>query len=109
MTHTSKSLSQQVSELTTRLESLERRLGAAKISGGVSANSGELDRFCALPEVPERTFGRDVSPDRARLIQLLGKKWVNGTKLRYYFFDNGPFSAGNEQTDLVREGFDVWS
>lgn len=63
---------------------------------------------CSLPRVPERTFGPEVSPFREELIRYIGKKWVNGTKLRYYFFESGPFSGGNEQKDLVREGFEVW-
>ncbi|WP_071883964.1 matrixin family metalloprotease [Oscillatoria nigro-viridis] len=46
--------------------------------------------------------------ERARLILLLGKKWVNGTKLRYYFFESGPNSGGNEQKEIVRQGFEVW-
>ena len=28
--------------------------------------------------------------------------------MRYYFFEDGPNAAGNDQTDLVREGFQVW-
>jgi Astacin (Peptidase family M12A) len=66
-------------------------------------------RFCAVPPVAEQTFARDVSPDRARLIILVGRKWVNGTKLRYYFFESGPNSGGNAQKNLVRAGFKVWT
>jgi hypothetical protein len=39
---------------------------------------------------------------------MSSKKWVNGTKLRYYFFESGRFAAGNDQKDLVREGFEIW-
>jgi hypothetical protein len=49
-----------------------------------------------------------VSPERARLIRSIAKKWVNGTKLRYYFFESGPNSGGNEQKEIVRQGFEVW-
>ncbi len=64
--------------------------------------------FCSLPQVPERVFASDVSPDRARLIRLITKKWINGTKLRYYFFASGSYSVGNDQKNMVREGFDIW-
>ncbi|MFC1757438.1 hypothetical protein ACFL2H_01545, partial [Planctomycetota bacterium] len=50
-------------------------------------HSGHELGFCNLPPVPERTFGEDVSPHRARLLAYIAKKWVNGTKLRYYFFE----------------------
>jgi hypothetical protein len=39
---------------------------------------------------------------------MIGKKWVNGTKLRYYFMEGGPNAGGNDQKEIVREGFDVW-
>lgn len=64
--------------------------------------------YCSQPPVPERTFARDVSPFRARLIQAVDKKWVNGTKLRYWFFDSGPNKGTAREEDLVREGFGVW-
>jgi hypothetical protein len=50
----------------------------------------------------------DLSGDRVRLIEDVGKKWVNGTKLRYYFFSDGAWEGGNDQQDIVRKGFDVW-
>jgi hypothetical protein len=75
----------------------------------VSQNQAkEAQNFCALPKVPPRTFDPSVSPERARLIRSIAKKWVNGTKLRYYFFESGPNSGGNEQKEIVRQGFEVW-
>lgn len=70
--------------------------------------SDEPPHFCALPPVPERTFGPEVSAFRARLIVALDRKWVNGTKLRYYFFDEAPYRGKPEEEDLVREGFGIW-
>ena len=80
--------------------------------------------YCAVPEVPQREFGPDISPMRSALIQLFSKKWVNGTVLRYYFFDeesdgefvrlsNGQrewrtYRGPEEQRDVVRRGFQVW-
>jgi len=74
----------------------------------VLAVENEPQLHCGLPEVPERTFAPDVSHNREQLIRLVDKKWVNGTKLRYYFFEDGPYSAGDDQKGLVRQGFEVW-
>jgi hypothetical protein len=71
-------------------------------------SSSDVQRYCALPKVPPRIIDPSVSQDRVRLIRLIAKKWVNGTKLRYYFFESGPNSAGSEQKDIVRQGFEVW-
>lgn len=106
MAETTRSLSKQVSELTERLARLEATLGERPSSK--SDGTDEAERFCSLPEVPARTFGSEVSPHRARLILWIDKKWVNGTKLRYYFFESGRYVGGNDQKDLVREGFEVW-
>jgi hypothetical protein len=80
--------------------------------------------YCALPAVPEREFAPDVNPNRAALIVVLGKKWVNGTVLRYYFFDqasdgrnvvlaNGtrqwrPWTTTEAEKQVVRRAFAVW-
>ncbi|GJL82831.1 MAG: hypothetical protein DHS20C01_24650 [marine bacterium B5-7] len=72
-----------------------------------ASNSG-IPNFCVLPEVPERTFEADVSPFRASLIRFMAKKWVNGTKLRYYFFRNGTMGGAQNQINMVKQGFDVW-
>ncbi len=80
--------------------------------------------YCSLPQVIVREFGPDVAPPRQALIQLFGKKWVNGTILRYYFFDQDSdgefvqFSNGSrewrswvgpdEQQEVVRQGFRTW-
>ena len=64
--------------------------------------------YCALPPVPERVLAPDVSADRARLIRDNEKKWANGTRLHYYFFESGNWAGGPEQLEIVRQGFDVW-
>lgn len=108
MAEKTKSLTKQVSELTLRLGKLEANLGAAKLACSGGEDADESRHFCCMPEAPERIFGSDVSPHRARLIRWIDKKWLNGTKLRYYFFESSPYAGGNEQKDLVREGFGVW-
>jgi len=65
--------------------------------------------FCRLPQVPDRPLGREVNPQRAGLINTLGKKWVNGTVLHYYFFDSPPqWSTGEAEKDVVRRAFRIW-
>lgn len=99
--------SSQLEQLLKRIEQIENKLGIT-VSDDVGHAGNEAQKFCTLPQVPPRTFDPSVSLDRVRLIQLIGKKWVNGTKLRYYFFESGSNSAGNEQKDVVRQGFEVW-
>ena len=92
-------------------------------TGGVQGRDAKY-RYCALPQVPPPVFGGDVSPERARLLCRLGKKWVNGTVLHYYFFDEDtdgtpavladgstrwrPWTADEAQKDVVRKAFGVW-
>jgi hypothetical protein len=80
--------------------------------------------YCALHERPARVFTPGVTSDRVRLINLFGNKWVTGTTLRYYFFDqdtdgvnvllaNGTTAwrswvAPKAQQDVVRQGFEAW-
>lgn len=65
--------------------------------------------FCAMPLVPERSFDRSVNPERAGLIRVLSKKWVNGTVLRYFFFDSpAEWSTSEQEKDVVRRAFEIW-
>jgi Astacin (Peptidase family M12A) len=108
MTEISQKNSSQLEQLLKRIEQIEAKLGIVGSQDGVGRSGSDAQRYCALPKVPPRTFDPSVSQDRVRLIRLIAKKWVNGTKLRYYFFESGPNSAGNEQKDIVRQGFEVW-
>ncbi len=66
-------------------------------------------RLCSEPEIPERILPPDLDPDRARLINALGKKWVNGTVLHYCFLNQPQNFVGEDnQKNIVRKGFDVW-
>lgn len=111
-----KSVAVQLSELLKRIERIESRIsgqGGDPYTGQGRGPDDDRDysrtlNYCALPQVPPRVLGPEVSRDRARLIELIGKKWVNGTKLRYYFMENAPDAGGNDQKDIVREGFEVW-
>src|SRR5262245_36704071 len=66
-------------------------------------------RYCAarFPKPPK--VSRDVSPDRMRLILQTTDKWLNGSKIRYWFFD-GPkkWVGAKDQQDVVRKAFAMW-
>lgn len=103
-----RSLIKQFAHLTARVDQLEAREGATQRRNGAVNQDEEAQQFCSMPAVAERTFAPEVSSHRQRLIRLIDKKWVNGTKLRYYFFESGPFSGAHEQKNMVRDGFGVW-
>jgi hypothetical protein len=95
-------LAKRVAELEKQLQKLVSQTGGPRPSGGA-------ELYCAVPQLPPRDLGPDVSAERARLILYSGKKWVNGTVLHFYFFEDSFWGAPDAQKDIVREGFDVWS
>jgi hypothetical protein len=69
--------------------------------------------YCTMVNVPPRTFDATVSLARAAMIITSDRKWVNGTKLRYYFFngnDGSPASwkGDTAQKNVVKTAFDAW-
>lgn len=64
--------------------------------------------YCSLPRVAEREFGPTIDPNRASLIRIMVKKWVNGTVLHYYFLDEPGWATNDEEEDVVRRAFDIW-
>jgi hypothetical protein len=85
----------------------EQEQGTGAVEHGTDAVSsvdrGENYAYCGLPLVPERALDRNVNPDRAELIRVNDKKWVNGTVLHYCFFD-----GRDEERDVLREAFGAW-
>lgn len=63
---------------------------------------------CNLPLVPRRELDGSIMGPRLRLIRHFEKKWLNGTKLKYYFFTEGDFKGKRSNEDLVRQAFQVW-
>lgn len=63
---------------------------------------------CNLPETPVRAVDPGVSDRRLGLIRYMEKKWLSGTKLKYYMFSQGPFKGEPSNEDLVRRGFEAW-
>jgi hypothetical protein len=71
-------------------------------------------RYCSLRPMPTRTFGPEVGPRRAEIILISSNKWVNGTKLHYYFYKGTPDGSSDKwkgtkaQMDVVRNAFQTW-
>jgi len=105
-----KPLAIQLSELeerVTKLEALQKGAAGRLVASPVTENG--THQYCALRPVPERALAPDLTPGRARMIEQVGKKWVNGTTLRYWFFDSGTWNTNSEtEKNLVREGFETW-
>jgi len=100
-----KELTHHLRDLTRRIEALEQHLGGEKDD---EYSQDEAPHYCALPQVPERTYEMVRSADRLELLILSDKKWVNGTVLHYYFFTNSVWGGGEDQKDVVRRAFQVW-
>lgn len=69
--------------------------------------------YCTLVTPLPITFSPNVVEGRQRMIILMVKKWVNGTKLKYYFFnanDGSPATwRGNAaQINVVKQAFTAW-
>ena len=115
MAEKANSLAKQIEALSAKVEKLEyaarRRDHEQFPAGGHEVGTPNAAEFgcCSLPTTPERSFPPGVSSYREELIRYIGKKWVNGTKLRYFLFDNGPFAGESSNMELVRAGFEAWS
>ena len=107
MLDTPASLAEQLKKLLMRVSRLEAALDVDALEE-VVPEPAISQQFCSLPEIPERSLPNDISPHRARLIRYIDKKWMNGTKLRYYFFTTGPYAGAIEQIDVVRAAFRRW-
>ncbi len=82
-------------------------------------------RYCSMPQVAERILSPNMTPGRLELIRENEKKWVNGTTLKYYFFDRETdgetvfFTDGSSEfvkwktnqaeKNMVRNAFQVWN
>src|SRR5262245_14182057 len=66
-------------------------------------------RYCSvrLPAAPR--FSRAVDPRRRRLILQTKDKWLNGSTIRYWFFDAPKkWAAESNQRNVVRQAFQAW-
>lgn len=65
-------------------------------------------KFCNLPAIKQQVFEINVDRGRRELILANNKKWVNGTKLTYYFFESRNMRGTEEEKQSVRDGFVKW-
>ena len=85
-------------------------------ASGRTRKAKKQDEFhaCSVPKIKDRVLPASVSGPRERLIRVSEKKWVNGTVLRYYFFDRptdgdgGGWVGSAAQKDVVRRAFQAW-
>lgn len=66
-------------------------------------------RYCAVrfPEPPKLREGGDGN--RVRLIRETAFKWMNGTIIKYWFYDKpARWTANKSQKDVVRKAFGLW-
>ncbi len=111
MARPSETSSKAVRLLEDRIEHIEtllERLDQQSKGSLPESKSDSAVGFCGLPMTPDRTFDPHVSFQREQLIRYIDKKWVNGTTLRYYFFQEGAFGGNKANIELVREAFEVW-
>lgn len=65
--------------------------------------------YCAMPKMPPRIFAMRLSPERLGLVIDFGRKWLNGTVLKYWFFDKPKgWTTTEKEKDVVRAAFKVW-
>lgn len=80
--------------------------------------------YCNLPITKKRSFSDDVTQKRQELILVSDKKWVNGTTLHYYLFDDVTdgqeviyndgtkefitWKGGNKEKETVRTAFETF-
>ena len=81
--------------------------------------------YCNVRTMQPKVFGPGVSTDRARAVNTLADKWVNGTELSYYFFDQPtdgehvtladgslvfmPWAGDEARKNNVRQAFERWA
>lgn len=98
----------QLKTIIERLETIEDEMqGKRGDDGGISSAHGSMES-CGLPNVPLRELEAGIDPGRESLIRSIEKKWVNGSALKYYFFDQGDWGGGRGQEKIVRDAFDEW-
>ena len=67
-----------------------------------------MQSVCHLKVIGDRPVPASASHGRLSLIRMLEKKWVNGTVLKYGFFESRGSRESSQFEDLVRRGFAQW-
>lgn len=90
------------------IEDMLAKLVEGRFNSKDTHQTGETTSCCALPRVPPRPRAPSVSDYRESLISYTQKKWVNGTKLQYYFFTEQRLGGHATNLNMVRQAFKVW-
>ena len=98
----------QLETIIERLNALEYQMQSWRGEGRDEPSENGVVECCGLPVVPLRELEAGIDPDRESLIRSIEKKWVNGTELKYYFFDKGGWEGSNGQQKIVRDAFKEW-
>lgn len=82
-------------------------------NSSTAASEAPVLRYCCQPVQPARQFDPAVDAARTRAILAGGKKWVNGTQLRYCCYQGGDavadaWKGGAAAIDGVRKAFESW-
>jgi len=117
MAVTKRSSRKKTTKATTSKKKSSRKSASSKRAANPKAPSKKRKtkfNYCAERVVPQRQFPANVSGHRESMIIVSDKKWVNGTKLKYYFFkggnDGSPTSwrGTNAEKEIVRQAFRAW-
>lgn len=101
-------LAGQIKAILNRLTVIEARILQSSGKHDELADDSKGIESCGLPHVPPRQLEAGIDPDRKSLIRSIEKKWVNGTKLNYYFFTNDEWAGNQGQQQIVRDAFEQW-
>lgn len=92
----------------------KKKAAYKKAAGTKSQKPSYAFNYCSLVELPARAFAPGVGTRRAEMILVSDRKWVNGTKLKYYFFngssDGSPavWKGAPAQVNAVKLAFATW-
>lgn len=96
--------------MATKKTSANEKKAEEKYNSKLSATPS----YCSMIKIPPRVFSSEVGTFRASMIISIDRKWVNGTKLKYYFFngagDGSPSSwkGDTAQKNTVKLAFNTW-
>ena len=90
-----------------------KTITAAEVENPENAPRGKK-HYCTLVKAPVRVFAPEVAAHREAMILVSSKKWVNGTQLKYYFFNGGndgspvAWKGDATQQNMVKQAFQTW-
>ena len=98
----------QLKRIIKRLDTIEGEIQRTRGNDDDDPVEGALMESCGLPMMPMRELEAGIDPGRESLIRSIEKKWVNGTELKYYFFEGGVWGGSEGQQKIVKDAFDEW-